>query len=127
MGKKEARKRNLEFHLLSSVSLHASLRLLKMDSSYVSLIEIHDEYCKERGFGREEPLLCYQERLRAYTRSKGDMLVGNDLVPGMEGTKQEFWQVRMDAKNEVEAKYIPKTVLSNVSNFSFSLSCADVG
>jgi transformation/transcription domain-associated protein len=111
--KKEARKRNLEFHLLMSVSLNPNLRLLKIDASYVSLIDIHDEYCKERGFGREEPLLLFQEKLRTYYHAKNEAVKD----PSGEVPKTEFWQLRLDTKNEIEAKYIPNTVLSNVSYY----------
>jgi transformation/transcription domain-associated protein len=109
-GKKEARKRNLEFHILPSVALSPYLRLVKLDGSYISLVDIHDDYCKKRGFGREDPILLFQERIRSYTSSKQEE--AKDKEP--EVLKNEFLQVRLDAKNEVEAKYIPRTVISNV-------------
>lgn len=74
------------------------------------MIDIYDEHCKERGFGREEPLLVFQEKLRTYYHSKNEANKEGNEVP-----KMEYWQLRLDAKNEIEAKYIPKTVISNVS------------
>jgi transformation/transcription domain-associated protein len=111
LQKKEARKRNLQFHILTSVSLNPNLRLVKLDSSYIGLVEIHDEYCKSRGFGRDEPLLQWQEKLRAYYEVKGwDTTMKDEDIP-----IKEIQHVRLETKTEVETKYIPRTVLSNVS------------
>jgi len=86
------------------------MRLVKLDSSYIGLIEIHDEYCKSRGFGREEPTLLWQEKLRAYYKAKGLDANKEDEIP-----IKEIQHVRLETKAEVETKYIPRTVLSNVS------------
>lgn len=111
--KKEARKRNLEFHILPSVSLTYNLRLVRLDSSYVSLMDIHDDYCKERGFGREEPILAFQEKLRTYYDAKQESSKDKDA----EIRRSEYYQLRLDTKNEIEAKYIPRTIISNVGVF----------
>lgn len=117
LQKKEARKRNLQFHILASVALNPNMRLVKLDSSYIGLIEIHDEYCKSRGFGREEPTLLWQEKLRAYYKAKGLDANKEDEIP-----IKEIQHVRLETKAEVETKYIPRTVLSNVSATLISLS-----
>ena len=114
LQKKEARKRNLQFHILPSVTLNPTLRLVKMDSSYVGLIDIHDEYCKSRGFGREEPVLLWQEKLRTYFEAKSlDATSKEEELP-----PKEYQHIRLEVKNEIEAKYIPNNVLSNVSFMS---------
>lgn len=86
------------------------MRLVKLDSSYIGLIEIHDEYCKSRGFGREDPTLLWQEKLRAYYEAKALEATKEDEIP-----MKEIQHVRLETKTEVETKYIPRTVLSNVS------------
>jgi hypothetical protein len=53
----------------------------------------------------------WQEKLRAYYEAKGADTVTKDE----EGSIKEIQHVRMETKTEVETKYIPRTVLSNVS------------
>ncbi|CAG8670424.1 5823_t:CDS:2, partial [Acaulospora colombiana] len=60
--------------------------------------------------------ILYQlERIRAYNNSKQEEAKEKEV----EISRNEFLQVRLDAKNEVEAKYIPKTVISNTAANSF--------
>ena len=73
-------------------------------------MDIYDEHCARNGFGREEPSLQFQEKLRTYYYAKID-----DGARANEILKAEYLQARLDAKNEVETKFIPRTVLSNVS------------
>lgn len=84
--------------------------MVKLDSSYVSLLDIHDDYCKERGFGREEPLMAFQEKLRNYYDAKQETSQNKDD----QIRRSEYYQIRLDTKNEIETKYIPRTVISNV-------------
>ncbi|KAG8865557.1 hypothetical protein FRC20_009700 [Serendipita sp. 405] len=107
--KREARKRNLEFHVLQTVSLNPFIRLIKIDNSYISLMDIYDDHCSRNGFGREEPTLLFQEKLRVFYNARTDDGKGRDT----DILKSEYLQVRLDAKNEVEAKYIPRTVLAD--------------
>ncbi|CAG7849089.1 Transcription-associated protein 1 [Serendipita indica DSM 11827] len=112
--KKEAKKRNLEFNVVPTVFLNAFLRLVKLDSSYVGFMDIYDEHCAHNGFGREEPSLLFQEKLRTYYYAKMDEGArGSDIL------KIEYWQARLDAKNEVESKLIPKTILSDYMKRTF--------
>lgn len=63
-SRKESRKRNLSFHLPAAISLASSLRLLELDNSYVSLQEIYDGHCRERGMSKEDPILAFTDRFR---------------------------------------------------------------
>jgi transformation/transcription domain-associated protein len=66
--KKETRKRNLGFHIPIAVQLTPSLRLVHNDASTVILSDIHDQYCDELGFSREESMLRVGELTRACQR-----------------------------------------------------------
>lgn len=62
--RKEARKRNIQFHAPSAVALAPQLRLVENDSSYVSLQDIYDDYCKSRGRTREESIMSYYDKIK---------------------------------------------------------------
>ena len=66
--KKEARKRNLHFHLPAAVSCAPNLRLLQNDASYITLGDIYDQHCEDSGMAREEPVMMIGEKVKATLR-----------------------------------------------------------
>jgi phosphatidylinositol kinase/protein kinase (PI-3 family) len=62
--KKESRKRNLAFHLPAAIPLAPSLRLIELDSTYISLQDVFDAHCKSRGLSKEDPILYFADRFR---------------------------------------------------------------
>ena len=66
--KKEARKRNLHFHLPAAILCSPTLRLLQNDSSYVALADIYDRYCEETNITREDPILVAGEKVKQVLR-----------------------------------------------------------
>ena len=70
MTKKEARKRSLHFHILPSVHIAHMLRIARNDASYVTFIDVHDEYCHSKHIPREAPFAKILEKLRAHEETK---------------------------------------------------------
>ncbi|KAG8711225.1 hypothetical protein FRC08_016173 [Ceratobasidium sp. 394] len=97
--RKETRKRNLNFHLPAAISFSHTLRLLENDSSYVTMQDMLDQHCKERGIHRDEPQLHFLDKVR--------------LLRNPEGTKVDFFTLRAELITEISSKFIPATVISN--------------
>jgi len=62
--RKEARRRNLQFHLPTAIALAPQLRLVQNDSSYVSLQDIFDDFCQSKGMSREDSIMASLDRLK---------------------------------------------------------------
>ncbi|KAI6035416.1 hypothetical protein F5J12DRAFT_25544 [Pisolithus orientalis] len=103
--KKEARKRNLNFHIPAAVSCSPSLRLLQNDSSYVTLGDIYDRHCEEHGITREDPILVSGEKVK---RVLLDFKQSTGRVPN----KTEYFTLRKDIMDEVVAKLVPDDILT---------------
>jgi hypothetical protein len=99
--RKETRKRNLNFHLPAAISFSNTLRLLENDSSYVTLQDMLDQHCKDKGIHRDDPQLHFLDKLK--------------VLRNPEGTKADFFTLRAELISEVSAKLVPATVISNVS------------
>lgn len=103
--KKEARKRNLNFHIPAAVSCSPSLRLLQNDSSYVTLGDIYDRHCEEHGITREDPILVSGEKVKR-------VLLEFKQSMGRTPSKTEYFTLRKDIMDEVVAKLVPDDVLT---------------
>ncbi|KAI6047148.1 hypothetical protein EDC04DRAFT_2864285 [Pisolithus marmoratus] len=103
--KKEARKRNLNFHIPAAVSCSPSLRLLQHDSSYVTLGDIYDRHCEEHGITREDPILVSGEKVKR-------VLLEFRQSMGRTPNKTEYFTLRKDIMDEVIAKLVPDDVLT---------------
>lgn len=62
--RKEARRRNLQFHVPTAIALAPQLRLVQNDSSYVSLQDVFDDYCQSKGMSREDSIMASLDRLK---------------------------------------------------------------
>lgn len=62
--KKESQKRHLRFHVPVAIPVQSTMRLIQSDSSYVSMMEIYEQFCAEKGIAREDPLYMVPEKLR---------------------------------------------------------------
>jgi transformation/transcription domain-associated protein len=104
-SRKESRKRNLSFHLPAAIPLAPQLRLLELDSSYVSLQDIYDGHCQDRHLSKEDPVLHFTNRFKS---------LYNPAT--MTRDSPETINLRVELMDEIETKYVPKTVLSDVSH-----------
>jgi transformation/transcription domain-associated protein len=62
--RKEARRRNLQFHLPTAVALAPQLRLVQNDSSYVSLQDVFDKFCATQNVSREDSIMAFLDRMK---------------------------------------------------------------
>ncbi|KAG6332834.1 hypothetical protein ID866_6255 [Astraeus odoratus] len=103
--KKEARKRNLNFHIPAAISCSPSLRLLQYDSSYITLGDIYDRHCEEHGITREDPILMSGEKLKR-------VLLDLKQSAGRVTSKTEYFTLRKEIMDEVVTKLVPDDVLT---------------
>lgn len=99
--RKESRRRNLQFHLPTAVALGTQLRLIQNDSSYVSMQEIYDNYAFAHGMTHEDTILQFCDRQRQL----------HD--PSIPRTDHRFINLKMEIIEEIQAKMLPETVLTN--------------
>ncbi|EIW69900.1 hypothetical protein TREMEDRAFT_71446 [Tremella mesenterica DSM 1558] len=97
----ETRRRNLQFHLPTAVALAPQLRLVQNDSSYVSLQDIYDDYCNKQGMSRENSIMAVYDRMKLL----------HD--PTMSRTDPRFLQLKIEVMDEIQAKMVPETILTN--------------
>jgi len=112
--RKESRRRNLQFHLPTAIALAPQLRLVQNDSSYISLQDIFDEFCSARDMTREDAIVSFYDRVKqlhdpAIPRVSSDRQLA--LTPQ---TDQRFVQLKAEIMEEIQAKMVPDTVLTNV-------------
>lgn len=62
--RKETRRRNIFFHLPTIVPLAPSIRLVEDDPSYITLQEIWEDYCVQKGQHKDDPIIFYIDRMR---------------------------------------------------------------
>ncbi|KAF9224621.1 FAT-domain-containing protein [Gyrodon lividus] len=110
--KKESRRRNLNFHIPAAVSCSLNLRLLRDDSSYVTLGTIYERHCEENGIMYEDPILVSGEKMKSALL---DFKQTNQRAPG----KAEYFALRKDIMDEVITKLVPDDVLAKVAATSF--------
>lgn len=103
--KKEAQKRNLSFHIPAAISFSPTLRLLQNDSSYITLGDIYDQYCEERGFTREEPIFVCGEKVKTVVSEYRQ-------VHGSIPNKSHIYGLKKDIFDEIASKLIPGDVLT---------------
>ncbi|TDL29737.1 hypothetical protein BD410DRAFT_736870 [Rickenella mellea] len=99
--RKESRKRNLHFHLPASISLSPNLRLVANDSSYITLQDVYDHHCDEKGISREDPVLKAGEKVKAVLRDGPTM-----------PNKIEYLNLKKSVMDEVTGRLISDDVLS---------------
>lgn len=99
--RKEARRRNLQFHLPTAVALAPQLRLVQNDSSYVSLQDVFDNFCATQNVSREDSIMAFLDRMKQL------------LDPSMSRTDGRYLQLRAEVMEDIQAKMVPETVLSN--------------
>ena len=61
----ESRKREVTFTIPVVVPLAPHVRLLENDASFTNLNEIYEQYCKEVGMGKDDPIIAFVARQRA--------------------------------------------------------------
>jgi transformation/transcription domain-associated protein len=117
--RKESRRRNLQFHLPTAVAFAHQLRLVQSDSTYISLQDIYDEHCRSMNMSREDPALIFYDRLKQL--HDPSMTVVSRFDRHLEAfqltlqTDTRYLQLKMEVMQEIQTKYIPENILTNVS------------
>ncbi|GAA96948.1 uncharacterized protein L969DRAFT_90354 [Mixia osmundae IAM 14324] len=104
--RKESRKRNALFTVPIAVPLAPHVRLLENDASIVSLQDIYENFCHERGIGKDDPIIHYAEKLRRLAQAHAAVSRSTPQRLNTAATKLEAYE-------EVRTKMFPDTVLKN--------------
>ncbi|KAF6745749.1 hypothetical protein DFP72DRAFT_856056 [Ephemerocybe angulata] len=98
---------NLNFHLPPIIACSPNVRLFQTDSSYVSLGDIYDLHCDERGIFKEEPILYSEEKVKQVLKTfRG--------IPSPALTKTEYISVKKDIFDEISDKMVQENILTNI-------------
>jgi transformation/transcription domain-associated protein len=115
--RKEARRRNLQFHLPAAIAMAPQLRLVENDSSYVTLQDVYDDYSKSKGRTRETSILTYSDRVVQLSDGPIPKVSARSSTHSIADKQndQRLLQIKMEVLEEVQAKMDPDTILTNVS------------
>ncbi|KAJ6110780.1 hypothetical protein N7486_003015 [Penicillium sp. IBT 16267x] len=97
--RKESRRRNLYFHLPLMVPLAPHIRLVRDDSSYISMQGIYEDYCRRVGMNKDEPVLFTMDRMRSVHETKQNR------------TPDQVQVVRTEILTAIQDKWVPSTVV----------------
>lgn len=110
--KKESRKRNLIFHIPITVPCSPALRLMQNDSSYVTFGDMFEKYCEEAGISRDDPVFIPGEKMKQMLRLQRQDHSNMNGPP----TRQEYWTIKKEIFDDIQAHLIPDNVISQVSH-----------
>lgn len=100
--RKETRQRNISFHLPIIVPLAPQIRLVEDDNSYITLLEIFEDHCRNTNLNKDAPIIYNIKRLReSYLAEK---------ISG----KQDLINMKVEIMNEISEKMIPKDIVTQV-------------
>ncbi|KAF9891502.1 hypothetical protein FE257_003969 [Aspergillus nanangensis] len=100
LGKrKESRRRNLYFHLPLMVPLAPHIRLVRDDSSYISMHGIYEDYCRRVGINRDDPVIFTMEKMKALSETKQNRSTDQQQV------------LRTEILTAIQEKWVPSTVI----------------
>ncbi|KAJ5597057.1 hypothetical protein N7450_003515 [Penicillium hetheringtonii] len=97
--RKESRRRNLYFHLPLMVPLAPHIRLVRDDSSYISMQGIYEDYCRRVGVNKDEPVLFTMDRMRSLAETKQNRTADQQQV------------LRTEILTAIQDKWVPSTVV----------------
>ncbi|KAJ5702643.1 hypothetical protein N7488_010191 [Penicillium malachiteum] len=97
--RKESRRRNLYFHLPLMVPLAPHIRLVRDDSSYISMQGIYEDHCRRVGMNKDEPVLFTMDRMRSLAETKQNRTPDQQQV------------LRTEILTAIQDKWVPSTVV----------------
>ncbi|KAL2849375.1 hypothetical protein BJX68DRAFT_267227 [Aspergillus pseudodeflectus] len=97
--RKESRRRNLYFHLPLMVPVAPHIRLVRDDSSYISMQGIYEDYCRRVGINKDEPVLFTMEKMRALAETKQNRTADQQQV------------LRTEMLTAIQEKWVPPTMV----------------
>lgn len=102
----ESRRRNLQFTLPIAVPLTPHIRIVQDDPRYVSMQHIYEDFCRNKGQSRDEPLNYSTKKLRAAFDPK---------LP-----KPDIAAIKMEILSSIQASIVPTTVFRDYFMKSYS-------
>eukprot|EP00842_Homolaphlyctis_polyrhiza_P006140 jgi/Hompol1/6527/HPOL_002281-RA len=100
--KKEARKRNLNFHLPIIVPLAPQIRLVEDDTANVTLQDIYEKHCAKMGIHKDAPIMFYAKRIR-------ESFATSDISKKQ---KVEVLNLKTEIMEEIANRIIPETIVA---------------
>ncbi|KAJ5089065.1 hypothetical protein N7532_007749 [Penicillium argentinense] len=97
--RKDSRRRNLYFHLPLMVPLAPHIRLVRDDSSYISMQGIYEDYCRRVGINKDEPVLFTMDRMRSLAETKQNRTADQQQI------------LRTEILTAIQDKWVPSTVV----------------
>lgn len=115
--RKESRRRNLYFHLPLMIPLAPHIRLVRDDSSYISMQGIYEDHCRRIGMNKDEPVLFTMDRMRSLAETKQNVSYSASYI----GDQANLWQrssdqqqvLRTEILTAIQEKWIPSDVVLN--------------
>lgn len=116
--RKESRRRNLYFHLPLMVPLAPHIRLVRDDSSYISMQGIYEDYCRRVGINKDEPVLFTMDRMRSLAETKQNVsssAVESSLkqitYTSPQRTADQQQVLRTEILTAIQDKWVPSNVV----------------
>lgn len=114
--RKESRRRNLYFHLPLMVPLAPHIRLVRDDSSYISMQGIYEDYCRRVGMNKDEPVLYTMDRMRSLAETKQNVSVAAyssspNTANNFQRTPDQQQVLRTEILTAIQDKWVPPTVV----------------
>lgn len=134
--KVQTRRRNIQLTLPIAIPLSPHIRIMNDNENISSLQEIYEDYCKNKKVNRDDPLLYYNEKLRAafdphlpkpdimsirveILGAIQSLIVPNkilkDYYTGLYSTFEDFWLFRKQFTSQY-ASFIFMTYLMSINN-----------
>jgi transformation/transcription domain-associated protein len=102
--RKEARRRNLYFHLPVFIPIAPHIRLVQDDSSYVTLQTIYEDFVRKAGtMSRDDPMLFLLEK----SRTMAEQQKSNPRTP------DQITIVKTEIFNTIQERWVPNTIALN--------------
>jgi transformation/transcription domain-associated protein len=113
--RKESRRRNLYFHLPLMVPLAPHIRLVRDDSSYISMQGIYEDYCRRKGINKDDPVLFTMDKMRSLAETKQNVSVPYTLhitnANNSQRTPDQQQVLRTEILTAIQDKWVPSTVV----------------
>lgn len=115
--RKESRRRNLYFHLPLMVPLAPHIRLVRDDSSYISMQGIYEDYCRRVGINKDDPVLFTMDRMRSLAETKQNVsdIFHSDInelhINSTQRTPDQQQVLRTEILTAIQEKWISSTVV----------------
>ncbi|KNC98645.1 histone acetyltransferase TRA1 [Spizellomyces punctatus DAOM BR117] len=103
--RRESRRRNLSFHLPIIVPLAPTVRLVQDDPSYITLQEIWEDYCAQKGQHKDDPIMFYINRMR-------DVYASEEFAKRGKLDKVEMLNLKAELLEDIASKFMPDNILT---------------